>query len=235
MNQLSQLSVSDLYELCLRYADAESIFTLKHTCKDMIRKIPESWCKERIVIQEYEKYEEDYRFLFRIYGFQINLKSIEFNYRHFRSIHEITLVQVDKLTKLVFDPRMTQIQSIFINHAKSLKSIEIPHSYQHLKMLYISYTNIRHITIHPTWTKLETLVLIDAQISVLSIPKTCERINYINISKSTIKNIYFYPHLNHSLFIQTTGFETSTIFYTDPSNQNYIASSGVIVIKTFQS
>lgn len=226
---MNLFSLSDLYDLCLKFSDADSIFSLKHTCKELYNKIPTYWCMDGITINENQNYQKDYRFLTQVYCFKSIIQAIELKYNFFRSVREISLIHVNELSKIYFDPKINLINHIFINHAKSLGELEVPKEYDRLKMLYVAYANISSLTIHNTWKSLKTLVLIGlVRLNELVIPKECENIEYINISKSWIENIYIHPKLKHNLVIQTT-FLRDISLYTHPSNQ--IIQNGSVFLK----
>lgn len=230
---MNLFSLSDLYDLCLKYSDVESVFSLKHTCKELYHRIPKYWCMDRVIFNENQIYQRDYRFLTQLYCFQSRIQVIELKYKSFRSIREISLIQVNKLTRIYFDPKINMIDHIFINHAKSLDELEIPKEYTRIKMLYIAYANISSLVIHNTWKSLKTLVLIGlVQLNELVIPRECEKIEFINISKSCIETIYIYPKFRHNVVIQTTGVFIRPInVYTHLSNDIQIIKTGSLFLK----
>jgi hypothetical protein len=231
---MNLLSISDLYDLCLKYADVESIISLKHTCKDFYQKIPESWCIDKIVINEKQDYKKDYRFLSQIYSLHSKIERIHLNYRFFRSLREISLVQVNALSEIRFDPKTNLVRDIFINHAKSLNTIDIPKEYTKLRLLYIAYTNISKLNISNTWSCLKNIVLIGVfQLSELIIPKECENIEFINISKSFVENIYLYPEFKQNLVIRAT-IVPSILIYTYTSNFVHIIKTGSLILKALK-
>lgn len=230
---MNLFSISDLYDLCLRYADIESIISLKHTCKDLYQKIPESWCMDKLNITEKEIQEIDYRFMSHLYCLYAPLEIMNLNYKSFRSLREVYLMKVNKLSKIRFDPKTNLIQDIFINHAHSLDVLDIPKEYTKLKILYIAYTNISKLTISETWISLKTIVLIGLfQLSDLVIPKECNSIEFINISKSSIENVYLYPTLNQNLIIRTTFFPVCV--HTHASNHIHIIKTDSVFLKSLK-
>jgi len=229
---MNLFSLSDLYDLYLKYADVESIISLKCTCKDLYHRIPESWCVNKITIAE-DKYEKDYRFLSHLYSLYSTLETLHLDYKYFRSLREVYLIQVNKLSDIRFDPKTKEIQDIFINYAHALKRIDIPKEYTNLKLLYIAYTNISKLTISNTWTSLKNIVLIGlVHLSELIIPEECKNIEFINISKSCIEKVYFYPKCIRNIMVRTA---ISSIFlYTHTSNYTRIIKTDSVILKSLK-
>jgi hypothetical protein len=188
---------------------------------------------DKLNITEKEIQEIDYRFMSHLYCLYAPLEIMNLNYKSFRSLREVYLMKVNKLSKIRFDPKTNLIQDIFINHAHSLDVLDIPKEYTKLKILYIAYTNISKLTISETWISLKTIVLIGLfQLSDLVIPKECNSIEFINISKSSIENVYLYPTLNQNLIIRTTFFPVCV--HTHASNHIHIIKTDSVFLKSLK-
>lgn len=218
--------------LCfLRFCDPKSIHNLKLTCKELDREIPIEWCLNRLVVHD-DTDEKRYPFLIHLYYIHSKRTLISIHSFAYPSIHDVTLIQTDNLTQFYLDPHLNQIDSIFITLAPNLLTINIPPEYTNLKALFIANCGISKLTLHPTWTLLRLIVLVNMeQLTTLMIPQSCDKVDFINISRSNITTLFVYPKLKQPLIIQAIGIVQNIHLFTHPDNFEHILSPSLIFLK----
>jgi hypothetical protein len=218
----------------LWFCSPTCILNLKLTNKELYSQIPTEWCMSRLVIQdEWEIYHSRYPFLVHLYYLHSKIERIRITQHMFSALRDITLIQTEYLTQIDFEPLLTSVDSILINIAPNLAQLAIPSEYNNLKAIFISNCKISTLTIHPTWSLLKILVLIGLEhLTSISIPKQCDKIDFINLSRSGITRVYLYSKLSQALIIQAIGNTQVIHLYTHSENFEHILSPSLIFLKT---
>lgn len=235
--KLEDFSLPELYGLFLRFCQATEVINLRKTCKHLYAKIPALWEISDLTLQLDQSLQtlySNYRFLSRLTIMHHSVQKLRVNARLLQ-LNDLTFIKLSQLDTLELDSGLKQMRQIFINHSPKLTTLNIPQKFTHLEMIYLTNLDLSEFTIHPTWTKLQVIGLISIYKLVrLAIPKECTYINYINISKSGIREIYLYPILKQSIIIQAGEVIHPIILYTFEKNIDHIQATSMINIHTIK-
>lgn len=229
------VSTDLLANLLLRFCDSKTVLNLKLTSKKLNRQIPPEWCLHRLVAYEQKHLEKDHPFTEHFYLIHTCMNPIELSPKAFPILKDITLTQVEKVEQFQIHPRMTSIESVHIHNAFALEKFYIPKECVKIKAILVVCTKISEFIIHSTWEYLKILVFTRLDhLTTLTIPESCKKIEFLNVSNSNIQKIFIYPKLNHNLVIQAIGNAQLVHVYTHQENFNFILSPSLIFLKTFK-
>ena len=213
------------------------ILNLKLTCKELYSQIPAEWCMTRLIVQNDDDpldRHDRYPFLAHLYFLHSKVERIQITQYMYSALRDITLIQTEQLTQIEFDTSLSTVDSILINIAPKLDQLYVPLEYINLKALFISHCKISTLTIHPTWVALKILVLIGLEyLNTLFIPAACNKIDFINISRSGITRVFVHSKLTQALIIQALGNTQVIHLYTHSENFEHVLSPSLIFLKTF--
>lgn len=221
---LFHATLQDLETIYLKFCTALEIVHLRNTCWYFYRKIPQEWTVGDLYVTE--SLDTKTSEIFKRLGISIRCRSVKLEHYLYKCkfvenvyVNQSTLTQVrigsklNNLTDMVitgstdiehimFQNVVPNLKHVLINKVPYLKKLQLPDICQ-LRTIHISNTSLECFDIHPSWTQLKTIILVNVEyLQKIHIPSTCVNVQQINISNTMIHTIVIDSIFKHILYIQ---------------------------------
>lgn len=228
---------SDLYEL-LKFCTFKDIHNLKLTCKILYDLIPCEWIREELYIignkenniihflkktdanifieDDINKFETIKKFLFceRMFIAAVQIRKLIISNT---LLEDLSIISCSQLTTITIN-NTHLLNNIFLNNLPLCSTINMSNNISPMR-IHIQNCNVLNFPISPSWVNLKSLTLINVSlIREYIIPKTCENIQYIDISRNeNLSKLYIYSDLRSKCIIKNY-FTNNISIYTSEKN-----------------